>query len=183
MYRHLIPGKKAPAQSQLLIRSLQNPVTTRRARKLSGGFFDSYQEDEELLYFDETLAKSLCSLLTKIPIPHLTGTEQINLAGIVECVAQVKGHRRSIDENGARYLLFFRQHALRREKPPPDMSYREVAWAFHSDSQDILVDLVNANAKNRMMWPQAKESGIFMWLRDSDTLVPFPPTFLILPPC
>ncbi|CUS15530.1 unnamed protein product [Tuber aestivum] len=142
--------------------------TVKRASKLTGGFFGSYQEEEELLYFDEALAKSLCSLLTRIPIPHLMGTEQINLAGIVECVAQVKEHRRSIDENGARYLLSFRQHGLRRE--PADMSYREVVWAFHSASQEILIDLVNNNAKGKMMWPQARESGIFMWLRDPEAI-------------
>ncbi|KAG0643869.1 RAVE protein 1 C terminal-domain-containing protein [Tuber brumale] len=142
--------------------------TVKRTGKLTGGFFSSYQEEEELLYFDEPLAKSLCSLLTKIHIPHLMSTEQINLAGIVECVAQVKEHRRSIDENGARYLLSFRQHGLRRE--PADMSYREFVWAFHSASQEILIDLVNINAKGKMMWPQARESGIFMWLRDPEAI-------------
>jgi len=152
--------------------------TTRRASKLTGGFFGSYQEEEELLYFDETLAKSLCGLLTKISIPHLMGTEQIKLAGIVECVAQVKEHRRSIDENGARYLLSFRQHGLRRE--PADMSYRSVAWAFHSTSQEILIDLVSSNAKGKMMWPQARESGVFMWLRDPEAIV-FPALLIQLP--
>jgi RAVE protein 1 C terminal len=53
------------------------------------------------------------------------------------------------------------------------MSYREVAWAFHSQSQEILVDLVNNNAKNRMIWTQARESGIFMWLRDPEAIVCF----------
>lgn len=145
-------------------------ITNQTMRKTKFDGFFNYTDDEEFTTFDETLAASLCELLTKIPIPNLTGTEQIMLAGIIECVAQVKLHRRSIDENGARYLLFFRQHGLRREKPPVDMSFREVVWAFHSESQEILVDLVNRNVHDRMEWPQARESGIFMWLRDSEAI-------------
>lgn len=142
---------------------------TMRKQKFSG-FFNYTEDEEEFTTFDEALAASLCDLLKKIAIPNLTGTEQIMLAGIVECFAQVKLHRRSIDENGARYMLFFRQHLLRREKPAVDMSFREVVWAFHSSSQEILVDLVNRNAQNRMLWAQARESGIFMWLRDADAV-------------
>lgn len=142
---------------------------TVRKQKFSG-FFNYTEDEDEFSTFDETLAGNLCELLKKIAIPHLTGTEQIMLTGIVECVAQVKLHRRSIDENGARYMLFFRQHGLRREKPAVDMSFREVVWAFHSASQEILVDLVNRNAKSRMLWAQARESGIFMWLRDADAV-------------
>lgn len=142
---------------------------TMRKQKFSG-FFNYTEDEEEFMSFDEELAANLCELLKKVPIPNLTGTEQIMLAGIVECTAQVKLHRRSIDENGARYMLFFRQHGLRREKPGLDMSFREVVWAFHSSSQEILVDLVNRNAKSRMLWTQARESGIFMWLRDADAV-------------
>lgn len=72
-----------------------------------------------------------------------------------------------MDEQGAQYLLFFRQHLLRRE---PEMSWREITWAFHSDSQEILVDTVNRNCQERMLWSQARESGIFMWLRDQEAI-------------
>lgn len=100
----------------------------------------------------------------------MSGPEQINLAVIVESVAQVIKHRRSIDEHGAQYLLFFRQLNIRREQPDATMSWREITWAFHSDSQDILVDLVNRNSQGRMLWSQARESGIFMWLRDHEAI-------------
>ncbi|KAL7269050.1 regulator of (H+)-ATPase in vacuolar membrane [Rhizina undulata] len=133
-------------------------------------FFTAYSESEEFSTFDESLASSLREILTKVPIPLLTGPEQINLAGITECVAQVKKHRRSIDENGARYLLFLRQHDMRREKPAPDMSFREIAWAFHSASQEILVDLVDRNSQGRLIWARARESGLFMWLRDTEAI-------------
>lgn len=136
----------------------------------------------------------------------MTGPEQINLAAIVESMAQVNKHRRSIDEHGAQYLLFFRQYNLH---PHPhlhrsnsstsasagagiggsasasanspavlrEMSWREITWAFHSDSQEILVDVVNRNAQGGgggggggMLWNQARQSGIFMWLRDAEAV-------------
>jgi hypothetical protein len=133
-------------------------------------FFESFREDDEISTFDEELAGKLCELLTNIALPHMTGPEQINLAVIVEAMAQVTKHRRSMDEHGALYLLFFRQHHLRRDKPEPEMSWREITWAFHSDSQEILIDIVNRNCQGKMLWKQARESGIFMWLRDPEAI-------------
>lgn len=142
----------------------------------SESYFDNYTSEDELSTFGEPLAASLCELLTKIPIPYLTGSEQMNLAAITECVAQVDKHRRSIDENGARYLLFFRQYILQRDRKlhstaEAGLSWREIVWAFHSVSQEILVDLVSSAHKNRMLWSGARESGMFMWLRDAESVV------------
>lgn len=150
-------------------------VLNKRSTNL-GSYFDNYSNEDELSTFGETLATSLCELLTKIPIPHLTGSEQMNLTALTECVAQVNKHRRSIDENGARYLLFFRQYILRRDRRThgrgeTGLSWREIVWAFHSVSQEILVDLVCTTHKGRMLWGGARECGIFMWLRDTESVV------------
>lgn len=152
----------------------ENGVLDRRLTKL-GSYFDNYSDEDELSTFGEALASSLCELLTKIPIPHLTGSEQITLAAITECVAQVNKHIRSIDENGARFLLFFRQFVLGRDRKTHSLenglSWREIIWAFHSDTQEILVDLVSTVHKGRMLWKGARESGLFMWLRDTESVV------------
>jgi len=150
-------------------------VLERRSTNI-GTYFDNYSSEDELSAFGETLATSLCELLQKIPIPHLTGSEQMNLASITECVAQVNKHRRSIDENGARFLLFFKQFILGKDRrlhtlKDGGLSWREIVWAFHSDSQEILVDLVNTTHKGRMLWAGARACGLFMWLRDSESVV------------
>lgn len=132
---------------------------------------DDEEEDET---FTEQTATAINEKLTKISIPQLSGHEQIQLADIIECVALVERHRRSMDENGARFMLFFRQHALRKGRATEmSLSWREINWAFHSNSQDILVDFVSRQNHGSMLWEHARESGIFMWLSDINAVVRF----------
>ena len=123
---------------------------------------------------DEDVATILNENLTKVALSHLSSQEQFHLVDIVECVATVEKHRRSMDDNAARYLLFFRQYMLRKSQAPSgrvSISWREIIWAFHSGSQDILVDLVSRQFHGKMLWQHAKESGMFMWLTDVNALV------------
>lgn len=128
--------------------------------------------DEDEQVFGEQTAVLINEKLTKISIPQLSGHEQIQLADITECVALVELHRRSMDENGARFMLFFRQHALRNGRAGEmHLSWREINWAYHSISQDILVDFVSRQNHGSMLWEHARESGIFMWLSDINAVV------------
>ena len=79
-----------------------------------------------------------------------------------------------MDDNAMRYLLFFRQYMLRRGQAPKlrvNITWREIAWAYHSGSQDILVDLVSRQFQGKMLWSNARESGMFMWISDLSALV------------
>ena len=83
-------------------------------------------------------------------------------------------HRRSMDENATRFLLFFRRYALRNPRLQgrrPGITWREIAWAFFSASQEILVDLVSRHFQSKVLWEQAKESGVFMWMGDITAVV------------
>lgn len=120
----------------------------------------------------EELAADMTEKLAKIAIPQLSGQEQIQLADITECVALVEKLRRSMDENAARFMLFFRQHALRKGFiKDMGISWREINWAFHSNSQEILSDMVSRQFHGRMLWQDARDSGIFMWISDEVALV------------
>ncbi len=122
--------------------------------------------------FSEEIALSINEKLTKVGLPQMSGHEQIQLVDIVECVGVVEKQRRSLDENGARFMLFFRQHALRKGRTNEiHMSWREINWAYHSDSQDILVDFVSRQQHGPLLWENAKESGMFMWLTDISAVV------------
>ncbi|KAI0485791.1 RAVE protein 1 C terminal-domain-containing protein [Xylaria cf. heliscus] len=129
----------------------------------------SFDDNDET--FTEELAVSICERLQNIPLPQLSGHEQIQLVDIVECAGVVEKQRRSLDENGARFMVFFRQHALRKGRINEiHMSWREINWAYHSTSQDILLDFVSRNYHGTMTWENARESGMFMWLSDANAV-------------
>ncbi|KAF2468647.1 uncharacterized protein BDR25DRAFT_265443 [Lindgomyces ingoldianus] len=143
------------------------------SRKEMHSSYADFSDDGEPDSLTEEVAVNLNEYLTRAQIPLLSSREQFHLADIVECVGMVEKHRRSIDDNAGRFLLFFRQHALRdgqhsSEQVP--ISWREITWAFHSGSQDILVDLVSRHFNGRILWQHAKECGIFMWMTDITAL-------------
>jgi hypothetical protein len=140
-----------------------------KGTKSFGAFSD---DDEEIETVTESVASAINEQLTKIALPHLSRQEQIHLADIVECVAIVEKQRRSMDDNAARFMLFFRQHALRRGRSNEIfLSWREINWAYHSNSQDILVDMVSHQFHDKMLWEHTRESGMFMWMTDHNALV------------
>ena len=147
------------------------------ARKEAGSSYADFTDDHEPDTVTEELAVSLNENLAKLAIPQLSGRDQIHLAGIIDCVATAEKHRRSMDDLAMRYLLIFRQHMLRKGQDPAvrvNISWREIVWAFHSGSQDILVDIVSKQSHGRMLWEHARESGMFMWMTDITALVRIP---------
>lgn len=143
----------------------------------------SYTDDDSSTVTD-AVAKSLNELLTQKSIPQLTSSEQISLASVIECVATVSTNSRSIDINASRYLLFWRSALIRSHRParapsialadsgnPTGISWREVVFAYHSSSQDILVNLVLSSTQNVMSWQLARQSRMFTWLTSRETLL------------
>jgi hypothetical protein len=131
----------------------------------------SYDEGDEP-FSEEVAAEINERLTTRVGLPQLSGHEQIQLVDIVECVGLVEKQRRSLDENGARFVLSFRQAALRRRRTSEvNMGWREINWAYHSTSQDVLVDFVSRQNHGRMLWESARQSGLFMWLADNAAVV------------
>ncbi|PYH99699.1 WD repeat protein [Aspergillus ellipticus CBS 707.79] len=136
------------------------------SKEMNSSYADISAEDESLVV-DENTAQILNENLARFALPQLSSQEQFRLVDTIECVATVEKHRRSMDDNAARYLLFFRQHMLRRTQGVANkdtVSWREIVWAFYSGSQDILVDLVSRQFGGKMTWKSARESGMFMWL-------------------
>ena len=128
------------------------------------------EADDEV--FSEDMAQTINEKLTNIPLPQLTGHEQIQLVDMIECIGMAEKHRRSMDENGARFMIYYRQHALlKRRTNEVTMSWREINWAYHSTSQDMLTDFVSRQNHGSLLWEHARESGMFMWLTDNTAVV------------
>lgn len=131
---------------------------------------ETIDEDDEV--FSENVAQLINEKLTDIAIPQLSGHEQFQLVDIIECIGMVEKHRRSMDENAARFMIFYRQHALRKRRTNEiSMSWREINWAYHSTSQDMLTDFVSRQHHGSLLWEHARESGMFMWLTDNAAVV------------
>lgn len=148
--------------------------------KENGSYFGSRQSFDEDEVFSEDIAQIICEKLTSVALPQLSGNEQIQLVDMIECIGMVEKHRRSMDENGARFMIFYRQHALRKRRTNEvSMSWREINWAYHSTSQDMLTDFVCRQHHGTLLWEHARESGMFMWLTDNAAVVSFSPVRVI----
>jgi hypothetical protein len=148
------------------------PLSKAASKEMRSSYAEFAVEEEEQSVTD-AVALNLNENLSKVTLAQISSREQFYLADIVECVASVEKHRRSLDDNAARYLLFFRQHLLRKSQALDErvnISWREIVWAFHSGSQDILIDLVSRSYQGKMLWEHARESGMFMWLTDVNAL-------------
>lgn len=151
------------------------------SKELHSSLADFSLEDEPSV-IDENAAATLNETLSRIALPQLSSQEQFRLVNTIECVATVEKQRRSMDDNAARYLLFFRQHMLRKAQGVANskmVSWREIVWAFHSESHDIMSDLVSRQFNSKMTWASARESGMFMWLSDPNAIVSNPLELLI----
>lgn len=100
-------------------------------------------------------------------------------------ISQVGEHRRALDNSGLRYLIAMRsfflsqshQRALACEgiqrQHGHRLRYREIVWAFHSESQEILLqDSIDA-CTSKITWLTARALGTFLWLRSRESLVGF----------
>lgn len=93
--------------------------------------------------------------------------------------------RRSLDKCGLRYLISIRMAANRllgQERTgtqvngvtevPPKISFRNIVWATHSESQELLLTAATECCENgKMSWSDAKRLGVFLWLKSPDTIV------------
>ncbi|KAG6001213.1 hypothetical protein E4U21_004612 [Claviceps maximensis] len=166
--KHIVPGDTIDDYLGIQISSFYSfPILLESEVNTIQEPASSTNASENDKIFTETIAAFTNDKLTKIRLPQLSGHEQIQLADMIECVASVENHRRSMDENGARFMLFFRQHALRKGRTSEiQLSWREINWAYHSNCQQILLNLVSRQNHGLMRWEHARESGVFMWLSD-----------------
>lgn len=119
--------------------------------------------DDALEQFNETVCLQIQDWLHKVSLPYITQHQQITLASVVEAIHQVDQNSRSLDENGIKFLLGHRLYKIHRGVQE-SMTIRDFNWALHSESQDILLGLIE-NPSSPLMWPQARDLGIPYWVR------------------
>ncbi|KAL4242218.1 hypothetical protein ABKN59_001911 [Abortiporus biennis] len=147
------------------------------------------KEDSDDTQFSPALVKKVLDSLEEEPLPHLTPNEQQSLLVLIQTTLEIEQQRRALDANGLRYLITMRVFYIynRRLSMPNTpashgalsgttqkrerLRYRDMIWAFHSESQDLLLSSSVASCENgKMCWLDARALGVFIWLRSTETI-------------
>ncbi|KAJ7169732.1 RAVE protein 1 C terminal-domain-containing protein [Mycena filopes] len=138
--------------------------------------------------FDRPLVNRLLETLEHHPLPHLTPNEQAHLSVLIQTTLEIDEQRRALDSNGLRYLISMRSFYIlnhRASAPGSPQSldtiprqtgrrerlrYRDMVWAFHSESQDLLLSASTAACSGKMCWSDARALGVSIWLTSTDAM-------------
>ncbi|CAE6416915.1 unnamed protein product [Rhizoctonia solani] len=146
-------------------------------------------DDDDPNSFSRRLVERLLRKLEQKRPPHLSESEQAHLIVMIQTTLEIDEQRRALDANGLRYLISIRSfytlnrrleafgddlkhngvsnsRAGKRER----LRYRDIVWAFHSESQQIMMDASTEACGGRMTWSDAKALGVFLWTRSPEDL-------------
>ncbi|XP_053573444.1 dmX-like protein 2 isoform X1 [Bombina bombina] len=141
-------------------------------------------------YFGREHASVLSSHLMHSSLPGLTRLEQmflVALAGTVATTSTELGESRdnnysggdNLDECGLRYLLAMRLHTCLLTSLPPlyrlqllhqGLSTCHFAWAFHSEAEEELINMMPAIQRGDPQWSELRSMGVGWWVRNINTL-------------
>ncbi|KAJ3333967.1 regulator of (H+)-ATPase in vacuolar membrane [Blyttiomyces sp. JEL0837] len=132
------------------------------------------RESNEIGDFTPNHNEFLREYLTRKSLPHLSHIDQMRLLAFMDTIVQLEGQKRSLDDNGARFVLYAKIFLFGQKSFPashlPNLSNRDIAWAFYSDSQDNLVDFVSQSFGGKPLWKDVRALGMGFWLRNLETL-------------
>nr|XP_054588314.1 dmX-like protein 2 isoform X3 [Nothobranchius furzeri] len=141
-------------------------------------------------YFGPEHAQVLSSHLMHSSLPGLTRLEQMFLVALADTIAttsaevtgssdqQYKGGE-ALDECGLRYLLAMRLHTCLLNSLPPlyrmqllhqGLSTCHFAWAFHSEAEEELLNMIPAMQRGDPQWSELRAIGVGWWIRNINTL-------------
>jgi len=101
---------------------------------------------------------------------------------------KIEEQRRALDANGLRYMISMQSfYIINQGVPSKDalsngtapkqsarrerLRYRDMIWAFFSESQDLLLRESSDACGGKMTWSDAKAMGVAIWLGSVETLV------------
>uniref|UniRef100_A0A672KKH7 Dmx like 1 n=1 Tax=Sinocyclocheilus grahami TaxID=75366 RepID=A0A672KKH7_SINGR len=138
-------------------------------------------------FFGSEHAQVLSGHLLHSSLPGLTRMEQMSLMALADTIAststdigesQGKGQE-TLDECGLKFLLAVRLHTFLLTSLPPahrapllcqGLSTCHYAWAFHSEAEEELLNMLPALQKGEPAWPELRAMGMGWWLRSTNKL-------------
>ncbi|ORZ24097.1 RAVE protein 1 C terminal-domain-containing protein [Absidia repens] len=120
-------------------------------------------------------ANQLLDYLKDRRLPGLSDREQIHLLAMIDTFVEISSQGESLDENGARFTALLENHFHLNKILPPDqrkqnLESRDMAYALHSQSQDLLLDRCIKLCGGKLLWEDARSLGIFLWLQKIDVV-------------
>ncbi|KAI9513046.1 RAVE protein 1 C terminal-domain-containing protein [Russula earlei] len=170
-------------------RRISGMVTSPHRRKYSSllmGTDDTDELDDQ--GFSRSLIERLLSYLEATPLPYLKPNEHAHLLVLIQAMLEVDDSRRALDANGFRYLISMRSfYILNKRASAPSspesrgalsrrtgrrarLRYRDIIWAFHSESQGLLLSASLAACQGKMTWSDARALGVFLWLNSTESM-------------
>ncbi|XP_013889112.1 dmX-like protein 2 isoform X2 [Austrofundulus limnaeus] len=141
-------------------------------------------------YFGPEHAQVMSSHLMHSSLPGLTRLEQMFLVALADTIATTSAEVTSstdqqytggeaLDECGLRYLLAMRLHTCLLTSLPPlyrmqllhqGLSTCHFAWAFHSEAEEELLNMIPAMQRGDAQWSDLRAVGVGWWIRNINTL-------------
>ena len=162
--------------------------------------FNQMQKKPEkisLTDFGGKQARLLTKLLTHSHLPGLSSLDQMHLLALADAVASFNSKSEkddassyapeekqtispdSLDDCGLRFILTMRQHiyllcclpmAQRKLLQIQGLQSCNLVWAFHSETQDEIIQLIPCMQKQAPKWSDLKEVGVGWWIRSNFVL-------------
>ncbi|KAK5107249.1 hypothetical protein LTR62_001603 [Meristemomyces frigidus] len=140
------------------------------------------------LALDNDVVSNLREQMAEKRLPAISRSEQRHVGSIIEVLAYISEHRRGLDDNALVYLFSFKLRIS--QMPPaqtpshtygqvngtthpqqvPTMSWRDIAFASQSSTQQPLFDILTLHYDNKLTWPIARSLGLTAWLSEKEAL-------------
>ncbi|KAI8971923.1 RAVE protein 1 C terminal-domain-containing protein [Mycotypha africana] len=119
--------------------------------------------------------KNLIYSLEKRALPGLSKSERLQLIALIDTIIAITNQGESLDENGVRFRTIVENHfhlkkTLSEAETTKGLQSGDYIWAFHSQSQDLLLDRCRQLCDGKFVWEDARALGIFMWLHKIDVV-------------
>ncbi|KAF9566167.1 hypothetical protein CPC08DRAFT_733774 [Agrocybe pediades] len=147
---------------------------------------DEWVISDQIAFTRPVIDRLLTALESK-SLPNLSSNEQAHLIVLIQTTLEIEEQRRALDSNGLRYLISMRSfYIINRRASVPSLTgvgttggrsgrrerlrYRDMIWAFHSESQELLLNASLAACNGKALWADARALGIAIWLNSLESL-------------
>ncbi|KAG0172011.1 regulator of (H+)-ATPase in vacuolar membrane [Apophysomyces sp. BC1021] len=171
---------QVPSLSVSKILELQNNNTKQNVHQQYKALFDdpddqldTDNEDDDVRPLSNVESAYLIDYLKSKELPGLSQSERMHLMAVVDTFSEISTQGEALDENGARFTAlvenYFHLNSM-LDLDKRQLASRDIVWALHSQSQDLLLERCVRLCNGKIMWEDAKALGMFLWLQKIDVV-------------